>query len=193
MGYLLGFKDYLDENYNTTVFDQVLESKQLWQFHIHGHRIVKAKILENLTYDLNLDIEGEGKKEIPKIHVKFLYPVDTAESAGSLLKIDSRIKELALDPIFSAKDRYFIKNKSLFPLMKEKQVLFFHSLEGDIIRGIISDFSRYDITVALKGGIPLTILRHCIYDLRDKKGRCFLKSTQERSRDWRKSDLYIHD
>ncbi|MBN1850268.1 MAG: hypothetical protein JW932_16980 [Deltaproteobacteria bacterium] len=193
MGYLLGLKEYLGVNYETTIFDQAAESGHPWEFHLHGYQRVQASVLENLTYDVKLDIKGEEKKEIPKIHIKFLYPLDTAEAARPLLKIDNRIKDLALEPIVSPKDRYFIKNKSLFPLMKEKQVVFFYSLEGDVIRGIIMDFSRYDITVALKGGTLITILRHSIYDLRDKKGRCFLKSNQEKTRDWRKSDLYVKD
>ena len=75
--------------------------------------------------------------------------------------------------------------------MKGKQVLFFTMLEGELIKGIISDFSRYDITVNLKGGIPVTILRHAVYDLRDKEGQCFLKSFQETKRDWEKSGLYV--
>jgi hypothetical protein len=72
-----------------------------------------------------------------------------------------------------------------------REVVFFTLLEGEIIRGIISAFNRYDITVLLKGGTPLTILRHSIYDLRNKKGRCLLKSIQEKHRDWEKSDLFV--
>ena len=75
--------------------------------------------------------------------------------------------------------------------MKEKQVVFFTLLEGEIIRGIIADFSRFDITVNLKGGIPVTVLRHSIYDVENKEGRSFLKSFQEKYRDWEKSELFV--
>jgi hypothetical protein len=64
-------------------------------------------------------------------------------------------------------------------------------LEGDIIRGLVDAFTRYDITVHLKGGIPVSLLRHRVYDLRDKKGRCYLKTFQETHRDWKKSGLYV--
>ena len=66
-------------------------------------------------------------------------------------------------------------------------------LEGEIIKGIVTDFSRYDVTVSMKGGLPVTILRHSIYDLRNKKGRSFLKAFQEEHRDWEKSPLFEHD
>ena len=66
--------------------------------------------------------------------------------------------------------------------MNERQVLFFTLLEGEIIRGIAADFSRYDITVHLKGGIPVILLRHSVYDLRDKAGRCYLKSAVQQGK-----------
>lgn len=190
MGYLIGLEEYLNENYTNSIFDHALDSKHLWEFHLHGHRIVRARVLENLTYDLKVTIERQEEEVLPKIQVKLLYPADHANSARPLIKIDEKTKELGMDPIFSPHYRYFIKNKSLFPLMKGKQVVFFTLLEGEIIRGIITGFSRYDITANLKGGISVTILRHSIYDLRNKKGRCFLKSFQETHRDWEKSDLY---
>ena len=191
MGHLKGLKEYLDEFYDKSIFDQVLASKKPFEFHIQGHRVIRAEILENLTYDLKVAVEDQGQEEIPKIQVKLLYPADLADSVRPLIKIDEKTKSLQMEPILSPHHRYFVKNKSLFPLMKEKQVLFFTLLEGEVIRGIIAGFSRYDITVRLKGSVPVTILRHSIYDLKNKKGRCFLKSFQEKRRDWEKSELFV--
>ncbi|MBW2103558.1 MAG: hypothetical protein JRH05_13000, partial [Deltaproteobacteria bacterium] len=95
-----------------------------------------------------------------------------------------------LEPILSPKLRNHIKNKSLYPLMMEREVVFFTLLEGEIIRGVISGFTRYEIQVHMKGGVPVTLLRHAVLDLRNKKGRCFLKSFQEDRRDWEKSTLW---
>ncbi|MEW6326452.1 MAG: hypothetical protein AB1487_02490 [Thermodesulfobacteriota bacterium] len=190
MGYLLGLQEYLNQTYETSVFDRIVRSKELWIFHIHGSRTAKATVLENLRYDMKLDLEGQIE-DLPKTQVKFLYPAHFCKSVGPLIKIDKKVRDLGLGPIISRRKRYFIKNKSLFPLMKEKQVVYFTLLEGEIIRGIIIDFSRYDVTVSLKGGIPVTVLRHAVYDLRNKKGRCFLKSVQEEQMDWQKSELFV--
>ena len=191
MGHLLGLKEYLDEAYNSSIFDQPLDLKQPWEFHLHGHRVARATILENLTYDLKVDIKDQGEEVLPKIQIKFLYPSDVAESVRPLIKIDEKIKALGLGPILLPARRYFIKNKSILPLMKKRPVVFFTLLEGEIIRGVIAGFNRYEITVNLKGGIPVTILRHSVYDLRDKKGRSFLKSFQEKHKDWEKSELFV--
>jgi len=190
MGYLEGLQEYLDQFYQLSVFDEALNSKRPWEFHLHDHRIVTAKILENLKYDIRLNAEGSGEEVVPKIHVKFLCQEEMAGSVKPFLKVNKEVQQLALKPIFSPSKRNHIKNKSLFPLMKERQVVFLTLLEGDIMRGIIAGFTRYEITLHLKGGTPVTVLRHSIYDMRDKKGRCFLKSFQETHRDWERSPLY---
>lgn len=191
MGYLLGLQEYLDQNYHLSIFDDALQSGKAWEFHLHKHRIVNARVIENLTYDVKLDIEGAGEEILPKTDVKLLYPQDLSDSVRPQVKLDKAVRGLGLEPIIPPVKRHHIKNKSLFPLMKERRVLFFTLLEGEIIRGIVDGFNRYEITVNLKGQIPVTILRHSVYDLRDKKGRCFLKSFQERLRDWEKTDLFV--
>jgi ribosomal protein S1 len=191
MGYLSGLQEYLDEAYNISIFDQALASEQPWELHIHNHRTIKARIIENLRYDVKVSVNGAADEILPKTDVKLIYPEDLAGSVTPLIKTDNKVRDMGLEPIISPKKRYHIKNKSIFPLMKERAVLFFTLIEGEIIKGIVAGFSRYEITVNLKGGTSVTILRHGIYDLRNKKGRCFLKSFQETNRDWEKSPLFI--
>jgi hypothetical protein len=191
MGYLSGLQEYLDEAYNISIFDQALASEQPWELHIHNHRTIKARIIENLRYDVKVSANGAADEVLPKTDIKLIYPEDLAGSVTPLIKTDNKVRDMGLEPIISPKKRYHIKNKSIFPLMKERAVLFFTLIEGEIIKGIVAGFSRYEITVNLKGGTPVTILRHGIYDLRNKKGRCFLKSFQETNRDWEKNPLFI--
>jgi hypothetical protein len=190
MGYLRGLEEYLDEKYHLSIFDTALGSGELWELHLHGERLLKARIVGNDKFDISVEDQSSERILIPKIQVKFLYREASSPDITSLLKVDPTIRDLKLEPILSPRKRYHVKNKSLYPLMHEKRVVFFTLLEGEVIRGIVEDFSRYDATVKLKGGIPLTLLRHAIYDLRDKKGRCFLKYAQEGHRDWEKSSLY---
>ena len=191
MGYLENLNAYLAGNYEVSVFDTAMASKKPWEMHLHGHRTATAAVLENRKWDITVDIVGQGREEIQKIQIKYLHPAEASESIKPLLKMDQTVEALKLEPIFNPRKRYFVKNKSLYPLMKEKEVVLFTLIEGDVLRGIIADFSRYDVTVHLKGGLPVTILRHSIYDVRNKRGRCFLKVFQQEHRDWEKSRLYV--
>lgn len=191
MGQLQGLQDYLVTSYDHSVFAQVLESHQPWTWHLHGQRIVQASIVENLTYDLKLDVVGEGVQDLPKIQVKCLYPTDVAATVTPLIKTDKKVRALGLQPILAPGERHFVKNKTLFPMMQDRQVIFFTLLEGEVIRGIVAAFSRYEITVHLKGGTPIVLLRHSIYDARTKNGRCLLKPFQDQHKDWQKSHLFV--
>ncbi|KPK95848.1 hypothetical protein AMJ80_03240 [bacterium SM23_31] len=191
MEQLSGLTEYLRKNYNNSVFDKALSSKEFLDIYLHGYRTIRAKILENPTYDLKIKIDDQPEEIIPKINIKFIHLSEISTLVTPLIKVNNKIREHKFPPILSPVNRYHIKNKSLFPLMKERTVVFFTLLEGETIRGIISEFSKYDVTVYLKGGIPLTILRHSVYDLRDKKGRCFLKSFQQKSKDWEKSEQFV--
>ena len=147
MTYLSGLKEYLDVNYNTSIFDQALASKEPWELHLHGHRIIKARLIENLKYDVKVQIEGGGEELLAKTDIKIIYPENLSESVGPLLKTDEKIRDLSLEPIIPPHKRHHIKNKSLFPLMKERRLLIFMLLEGEIVMGIVAEFNRYEITV----------------------------------------------
>lgn len=188
---LKGLKEYQDERYALSVFDTASASGDFWVFSLHGKRSLQARVVDNDIYDIKLDLADGGEELVPKVNIKFIYPFEMAEKVQPQIKLDKKVRKLKLEPIVSPHQRYFIKNKSLYPLMMEKEVVFFTLLEGEIVRGLIADYSQYDITVNLKGGIPVTIFRHSVYDLRNKKGRCFLKSVQKKSRDWQKSSLYV--
>jgi len=168
-------KKYLAENYGKSAFDLAGKDPLPWVYHLHGRRIVSARLVQNTTFRVVLAIDGKPEEEIPKIGVKLLYPASHTEAAARLIKSDPKVQALALEPIIRAKDRHHIKNKTLFPLMEEREVLFFTLLEGEVVRGLVSAFSRYELLVSLKGGVQVAVMRHGVLDVRDKKGRCYLK------------------
>ena len=189
--HLAGFRAYLNAGYEQSVFERALAAQDLWECHLHTHRMEQLRVTANLTYDLQVDVGGETPEDLPKLHVKLLYPAAQAAAVAPLIKSDSRVRAQGLRPILSPAARHHVKNKSLFVLMKDREVVFFTLLEGEIVRGVIDDFSRYDITVNVKGGLPVVLLRHSIYDLRNKQGRCYLQSFQNTHRDWQKSALFV--
>ncbi len=169
-------RQYLKDNYEKSVFDAALNDPSPWVYHLHGRNIIQARMVASSPYQVVLSADGETEQKIDKINIKLLYPASQAGAAGKRIKTDKKIAARGLEPIISPKNRHYIKNKTLFPLMQQREVLFFTLLEGEIIRGVVLAFSRYDLTVGLKGGIPVMVLRHAVLDVRDKRGRCYLKS-----------------
>ena len=191
MNHLAGFREYLSAGYDQSVFERALAEQDLWEFHLHTHRTERLRVTANLTHDLQVDAGGATPEDLPKLHVKLLYPAAQAAAVAPHISSDPLVRGLQLKPVLSPAARRHVKNKSLFVLMKDREVVYFTLIEGEIVRGIIGGFSRYDVTVYVKGGLPVVLLRHSIYDLRNKRGRCYLKSFQDAHRDWKKSKYFL--
>ena len=190
-----GFNNYLEQNYERSTFIEFLASGASCCFHLHGGERIAARIVADRVYDfdaLPTDMDGSASMDpraIAKLEVKLMYPAELRGQVEKLLKTDDKVGARGLAPIARAKERHHIKNRTLFPLIEEKVVVFVTLLEGEVVRGLIGGFSRYEIAVKLKGGIPVTVLRHAVLDIRDKQGRCYLKSVQQQAKDWMKSDM----
>ena len=190
-GQLAGLQEYLAEHDSHSVFDDVLASGSLWNFHAHPGRVITARLTGLETYDVTLTPE-EGEPETLRKHdIHFLYPAEQTAALEKLVKPDKAVQALGLEPTAFHRDRQFVKNKTLFPLMEERAVVFITLRDGAVIRGLITGFSRYDIHISMKGGVAVTLLRHSLHDIRDKDGRCYLKAVQEQRRDWKKSPLLV--
>ncbi|RME05724.1 MAG: hypothetical protein D6812_02645 [Deltaproteobacteria bacterium] len=163
---------YKKEHDVNSELDRAFLEKQPIKIGIYGHEILEGIIEEMAPYELVFRDIQDRRHEIQKIRIKFFCDakVDT-KSLEKLIKPDEEVRALGLGPIVAPKLRNHIKNKVLFPLMQNREVIFFTTLEGDVIRGIVEGFSRYEIRVRMKGGIPVILLRHAIYDARDKSGK----------------------
>jgi len=64
------------------------------------------------------------RKPFPRLMSSYLYPADQSDSVRPFLKTDKKVRDLGLEPIISPRMRHHIKNKSLFPLIKERRVIF---------------------------------------------------------------------
>jgi len=104
----------------------------------------------------------------------FVHHKDT-DTAGHSGDFDAKVAARGLGPIEQVRQRHHVKNKTLFPFMQSRTVLRFTTLAGDVLQGLVGGIHRYELTVLLKGGVPVTLMRHAIFDVRDKKGVCWLK------------------
>lgn len=188
---LIGLSEYLKDCYNQMIFDTLAKTGDRRVFHLHSQRVATARVVENLKYDITLDMQDTGVETLPKTRIKCVYRLAHHEEIAGQMRIDHRVRKLRQHPILSPAKRFHVKNKSLFPLMNERKVLFITLLEGEVLRGIIGGFSRYEILLRMRGGLPVTVMRHAIFEIRDKTERSYLKQNQQICRDWKKSPLYV--
>jgi RNA chaperone Hfq len=191
MAFLAGLNDYLKENDGRSTFDEAAGTAALYGLHLHGGTILQAQIAANKNYDIIAVTPDGEQRELQKIQIKLLHPAGNTDTIKSRISVDELIRSQGLIPIVSARLRNHIKNKSLFVLLREQEPVTVTLIEGEVLQGIIQSFSRYEITLVLQGQEQVIILRHAVLDIQDRQGCCFLKTSQQKLRDWTKSKLYV--
>ncbi len=191
MAFLAGLNDYLLKNYRRSTFEEAAATGATYCLHLHGHATLQGTIAENSVYDVAVTADDGARHELPKTRIKMLYPAAFSQPVQARISIDPDAEARRIAPIVAVKQRHFVKNKTLFHLMRSQDVLLVTLLEGEVLTGVIHSFSRYEITLMLNDGTEVVVLRHAILDVRNNEDRCFLKSSQQTLRDWTRSDLYI--
>ncbi len=193
MGYLRGLTEYLKRNYDRDIFKEFKFKNTLLHFHLVGHQELTRKIRKSVTFDVDLMDRNKQVQRYPKLHIKFYYPAKFQEAVKPLIDVNPDIVAKNIQPIRHIRERYHIKNKTLYPLMMERQAVVITLLEGDVLRGFIDDFTRYEIFLKFHDDLRIVVLRHAILRVEDFHGRNMLKDFQDEVKDWKKSSLWVEE
>lgn len=178
---LAGLPDYLEAHQKDSIFQREAGKESSWCLFLHGNQRKTGKIQSDETYEIELVMQDGSVEKVHKVNVKMLCEASKEEEVLGRLKTNEALKEAPEGPHFGPRYRHHIKNKTLFPLMNRREVLFFSTLEGEVLRGVVTGFSRFEIDISMKGGVSVVLLRHAVFDVRDKKGRSFSKEAVEKT------------
>jgi sRNA-binding regulator protein Hfq len=177
---LTGLDDYLKAHQMDSVFSKEAGREATWCLFLHGNERRRGRIESNETYEINFITQEGVAEKIHKVKVKFVCEASREEEVCKRMGTEESVRGSPQGPHFGPAYRHHIKNKTLYPLMNRKEVLFFTTLEGEVLRGVVAGFSRFEIYLRMKGGVPAVLLRHAVFDVRDKKGQSFLKEAVEK-------------
>lgn len=180
-----GLDEYLKAHQRDSVFAREAGRDSSWCLFLHGNQRKTGKIKSDETYEIDFATQQDRVEKVHKVNVKFLCEASQEEAIGRRMRTEASVKGSPEGPHFGPRYRHHIKNKTLYPLMNRKEVLFFTTLEGEVLRGVITGFSRFEIDLNMKGGVPVILLRHAVLEVRDKKGQSFLKmAVEKRGKYW---------
>lgn len=169
---------YRKERGSDSFFKQECGSGAAWCFFLHDKNKLTGRIVRNEKFECDVADPQGAEQRIHKVLVKFACPAAFADEVERQLKLNEAVAARKEGPHFLPKYRHPIEDRALFDLMNRREVLFFTMLEGEVLRGIIRGFSKYEIRLGMKGDVPVVILRHGVYDLRDKRGRSYRQKRQ---------------
>ena len=178
---MAGLQDYLKAHQQESVFAREAARGTSWCLFLHGDVRKKGRIQKDEKYEIDFVTEENLVEKIHKVNVKVVCEASLEEEVLGRMRRNEALKKAPEGPHFGPRYRHHIKNKTLYPLMNRKEVLFFTTLEGDVLRGVVTGFSRFEILLSMKGGVLVVLLRHALLDVRDKKGRSYTKEAVEKT------------
>jgi|GEM_PF-900062 sRNA-binding regulator protein Hfq len=169
---------YRKEHGLDSFFIRECGSGAAWCFFLHDRKKLTGTIIRNEKFECDVADPQGSEQRIHKVCVKFACPAAVVEEVERQLKLDEAVAARKEGPHFLPKYRHPIEDGVLFDLMNRREVLFFTMLEGEVLRGIVRGFSKYEIQLGMKGEVPVVLLRHGVYDVRDKRGRSYRQKRQ---------------
>ena len=131
-----------------------------------GHDHCRLIIETADAYALVGSVEGAESGEIHKLTLKFAYAPADAKKMRKAIKKDKTVAGEGLEPAKRPQDRYTCSDRRLFGYVDSGREVVATLMDGDVLRGVITWFSRYECGFKLKGDVELTLFRHALHELK---------------------------
>jgi len=173
----------LETNYSRSCLEAAREDSVSLGLAVHGHKRLRGRVLSIDKYSFQLLTDGSADpEEIHKTVVKYAYNASDFKLVRKAHNIDNRVKKLALEPIVRVKDRHHFKNLTLQQAIDDGTQVEVITLEGDVFRGKVRWFGRWEFEMIVKGDVKVTVFRHGVYRLTPYKkgeGKSGARSSQK--------------
>lgn len=150
-----------------SIIDDYAQSAQPVSLLLHAHRRVSGTIELADTYLIRFKAEDGNVEDFHKLQVKLAFAPDAYKRVRKVLKYDKELENKLLSPISRPQDRYSCSDKRLFRYLDESTEIQVTLLEGELLRGTVAWFSRYEFGLKLKGDTDVVVFRHALHDLRE--------------------------
>ncbi len=166
-------EDHRETNRERSVLIEREGSPDALTFHLHGDRRLTATVLKVDRYDVLLqphsrDGQAEAAPElVHKLQLKLAFDPRDYKMVRKGMKRHKVLQKQPLAPIERPQDRYGCSDKRLFRYVDGEVQVQATLLEGEILRGALTWFSRFELGMSVKGGGAVVLFRHALHDLRE--------------------------
>jgi sRNA-binding regulator protein Hfq len=129
-----------------------------------GKRRVRGVVLRVEPY-LAVVQSDEGEEEIHKLSIKYGYSSADWKKVRKVFKSDKALAKSPREPKPRPQDRYSCSDRRLFGYHDAGTEVVVTLLEGEVLRGIVAWFSRYEFALTVKGGVQVTVFRHALVNV----------------------------
>jgi sRNA-binding regulator protein Hfq len=158
---------YVTLHREKSVLAERLEDKKPVGLALHGQRTMLGIIQDVDVYEFKLLVEGTAEPILlHKLQAKYAWDPDEYKLVKKGIDA-SKDGRKATEPIWKPQDRYPCSDKRLFAYKKADKVVLAHLLEGEVLRGRVTWFGRWEFGLAMRAGGTATVFRHALKQLEE--------------------------
>lgn len=132
---------------------------------LHEKRRMTGVIDSVDSYTFRVIPEKGEEQEVHKLQLKYICGIDDYKHLRKVLRSDKILSKNPLPPIKRPQDRYSCGDKRLFQYFDQGTEVEVTLLEGEIVRGVVLWFSRFEFCLRVRSRANVVILRHAVNNL----------------------------
>lgn len=149
------------ERHGRAYVQKQIRKKTPMVFELYGGHI-EGIINRRLTYTLVLLTDGEAH-HLEKLNIKYMYKKDDTSHVVQDIEVDAELQAQDLVSIVHKSERFQVDNRVLARCRKEQIPVRLTLRGGEIITGIITWFSQYEVKMFLAHGASVVVFRHGLH------------------------------
>lgn len=128
---------------------------------VHGNRVVTGAPIEVLPYGVRMATD-DGEVELHKLDIKYAYAPGDWKKFKKTMRTDKSVVSQSLEPVRLPQERYGCSDKRLFNYVDTGVDVTVCLLEGELFKGNVTWFSRYEFALKVRTGVEFGVFRHAL-------------------------------
>jgi sRNA-binding regulator protein Hfq len=128
---------------------------------VHGRGQVRGTPRAVHAYGVDLEHDGEVD-EIHKLLIQYAYDPADWKKVKKAIRTDKSVAAQQLEPVRLPQHRYGCSDKRLFNYVDTGVDVTVCLLEGQLLKGNVTWFSRYEFALRVRTGVEVGVFRHAL-------------------------------
>jgi sRNA-binding regulator protein Hfq len=138
---------------------------------LHDGRSLKGKVVAVEPYQVVFQPDGAEPETLHKLKLLYTYSPDDWKGVKKGVRIEKKgPANPTEEPAVRPQDRYSCSDRRLFGYLDRLVEVSVSLLDGQVLRGHLTWFGRYEFGFKLRSDVEVTVFRHALRDIQQATG-----------------------
>jgi sRNA-binding regulator protein Hfq len=137
---------------------------------LHDGRTLKGRVVAVEPYQVQFQVDGGEVETLHKLKLLYSYAPEDWKAVKKGVRVDKKQGQQPEEPAVRPQDRYSCSDRRLFGYLDRAVDVNVTLLDGEILRGVLTWFGRYEFGLKLRSDAEVTVFRHALRDISPATG-----------------------